>query len=363
MNNILLTGATGFLGKVILELLTIKFPKANIYCLARSQDDLTAKERIKAIKDSEKINTIEGDITMERLAMSNNDYQYCRNNIDVIIHSAASTKFNAPVEYLESHNITATKELIILAERIKETSNVTPFFIYVSTAYQAGKSNNLVEEKFTDQPILGFKNNYEESKWLSEQLIKSRLGSCQFAIVRPSIIMAHESGKCSADGVGIAVFGLLHKRSKTLPSPIPITKKLFLDLVTVDYVAQSIVDIVKYKDSILSGTIFHLTDVNGGMSGKSGIKLSNKLFGTKFFGVNTDVVKTVVKFLVKYTKFISYRDQKVLTAYLDYFGVNPTFETKKLSLILDKKVDTLKSKEVYQRAVKYWIANIYQEKA
>ena len=334
MKNILLTGATGFLGKVIVEELVEQFPVSSIYCLTRSKGELSAKERIQSIIKAENVNALEGDITEDKLGLSEMDYKFCVENIDTIVHSAASTKFNAPMDFLEKHNINATNEMIALANEIAVATEVKPFFVYVSTAYQAGKSNFCVEEKFFLKPVLGFKNNYERSKWLTEQLIQQQLETCQFTIVRPSIIMAYESGKCSADGVGIGVFGLLNKKSRIFPSPVPVTKELLLDFVTVDYVAGSIVDIIAVKDTIPNGTIFHLTDVNGGMSGKAGIPISNKAFGIKLFGVNVNIVKYILNVLMKFTNLVSARDKRVLDAYLDYFGTNPTFETKNLSLFL-----------------------------
>ncbi len=358
MKTILLTGATGFLGKEILSVLIRKNPDSVIYCLVRPTEQETGTQRIQRITSSENVIAIEGDVSIANLGLSEDDYRHCIEHIDTIIHSAASTKFNAPSEYLKLHNITATQNMISLAKDIYTKQNQKAIFVYVSTAYQAGKSDFVVEEKFIEKPTIGFKNNYEKSKWTTEQLLKQQLGNCHLYIVRPSIIMAHDSGKCYKDGVGIGVFGLLAKKSKVMPSPVPVTSRLVLDFVTVDFVATSIVDLLSASNDIPSGTIFHLTDFHGGMSGREGILIVNKTFGIKMVGVNIRIVKFIVSFLEKYSNLISERDKRVFRAYLDYFGTNPRFATDNLKRYLDREVETISSGQVFKRALEYWQINI-----
>ncbi len=358
MKKILLTGSTGFLGKVILEKLTTRFPQSSIYCLVRPKNNATAKQRVHNISNKQNIIALEGNISKNNLGLSELDYQFCIKNIDVIVHCAASTKFNAPMKFLEINNIRATSNMLLLANEINVVRSIQPIFLYVSTAYQAGKSNTYIKEKFIHEPKLGFKNNYEKSKWITEQNLKDHNNCCHLIIVRPSIILADETGKCNAGGVGIDVFGLLYKKSKLIPSPVPLTKALVFDFVTVDYVASSIVEILSAVNTIPSDTIFHLTDVNGGMKGKEGIPVVNKIFGIKMFGVNISIIKFILKFLIKYTSLIKATDKQILNAYIDYFGTNPSFELKNFKYYLNKNIETVESIEIFKRTLVYWMKNI-----
>ena len=360
MRTILLTGATGFLGGVILKKLIAKFPDTKIYCIVRPIKNQLVERRLKEYISNSNIHVISGDISLPKLNLSVKDYQYYVENIDTIIHSAASIKFNAPMKYLEKHNIFATDEMVKLAKIIGEKQKKKATFIHISTAYQAGKSDAFISEIFTPKPLEGFKNNYEESKWICEQHIKSNLSKVHFIVLRPSIILASETGKCSANGVGIDVFELINKKSRKLPSVVPVTKKLRLDFVTVDYVANSCIELLNVIDNIPNGCIFHLSDSNGGMTAKKGIDISYKSLGIKLFGINIKIVKRIVEILSKFTNLISTRDKKIMDNYLDYFGTNPTFETKNLSFYLQKEIITTTSEEIYRSAIKYWVENIHK---
>lgn len=44
-----------------------------------------------------RIHIIEGDITADKLGMSLEDYDKIRQNVNIVIHSAASVNFNDPL--------------------------------------------------------------------------------------------------------------------------------------------------------------------------------------------------------------------------------------------------------------------------
>lgn len=103
---IFLTGATGFLGKFIVEKILNSCHVKHIYILLREKKGTSVKDRLKIYKDdpifkfrtcSEALNVlvpISGDVTVQGLGISDNDREKLINEVNIIIHSAATVKFD-----------------------------------------------------------------------------------------------------------------------------------------------------------------------------------------------------------------------------------------------------------------------------
>ena len=117
--NILLTGCTGFIGKVILEkLLRSCSTLNNVYVLVRPKRGKRPMDRVKneilssfsftEIKEKyqdgfeafieSKIVPIEADLTADNLGMSPESRQLLINNCNMVINCAASVKFDDPLQ-------------------------------------------------------------------------------------------------------------------------------------------------------------------------------------------------------------------------------------------------------------------------
>ncbi|XP_035723581.1 fatty acyl-CoA reductase wat-like [Vespa mandarinia] len=142
---ILITGGSGFLGRLILEKLLRSCPKIErIYLLMRGkkQKDMQTRfkkyfndilfERLKEEqKDVEKkIVLIESDMNELNLGMSGKDSERIKDT-EVIFHCAASVRFNDTLRSIINVNVRGTRDLLLLA---REMPNLK-VFTYVSTAY------------------------------------------------------------------------------------------------------------------------------------------------------------------------------------------------------------------------------------
>lgn len=103
---IFLTGATGFLGKFIVEKLLTTCGVKKVYFLLREKKGHSVEERLETYKNDQifKFRTnpevlnvlvpIHGDITVQGLGISEEWRKILMQEVDVVIHSAATVKFD-----------------------------------------------------------------------------------------------------------------------------------------------------------------------------------------------------------------------------------------------------------------------------
>jgi fatty acyl-CoA reductase len=107
---IFLTGATGFLGKMVVEKLLTSCEVKKIFILIREKRGQSVQERCNSFfndqlfkfrTDVKKLRAtlepIAGDISEEDLGVSSIDRKKITSEVDIIIHSAASVKFDEPL--------------------------------------------------------------------------------------------------------------------------------------------------------------------------------------------------------------------------------------------------------------------------
>ncbi|XP_017774675.1 PREDICTED: putative fatty acyl-CoA reductase CG8306 [Nicrophorus vespilloides] len=158
--SVFVTGASGFIGKVLVEKLLRSCPDiGNIYILLRPKRNVTLEDRMKSITDKilfdkvkefhpenmKKLQYVAGDISEINLGLSPDDYDLLVNNVDVIFHVAATIKFQAALSDSALINIRGTREICNLALAMKKK----PILLYVSTAY-CHHENQCIKEKTYD---------------------------------------------------------------------------------------------------------------------------------------------------------------------------------------------------------------------
>lgn len=110
--SILMTGASGFLGKVILEkLLRDCRSITNIYVLLRSKQGVDPRRRVEELTNSvvfsrlrrenesllQKIIPVSGDVTMPGLGISPSDERKLEQQVSIVFHVAATIRFDEPL--------------------------------------------------------------------------------------------------------------------------------------------------------------------------------------------------------------------------------------------------------------------------
>lgn len=121
--NILLFGATGFLGCHLLKALLDYDYK--VYCLIRGDDVEQSREKLSRVFNyyfnesfrlyRDRIIIICGDITEDKFGMLSNEYYALGNNIEIIIHCAALVKHFASKDLFENVNVKGTERILNFA--------------------------------------------------------------------------------------------------------------------------------------------------------------------------------------------------------------------------------------------------------
>ncbi|HEY5401176.1 MAG TPA: thioester reductase domain-containing protein, partial [Trebonia sp.] len=189
---ILLTGATGFLGAHLLREL-LAATDARVWCLVRARDEGDALGRIaQAAARYElpapppgRVVPLPGDLAQPGLGLSEQQFRELAGTLDIIYHPGALVNFIYPYQELRAANVAGTREVIRLAGE----SRGVPVHYVSTTAVLAGLGVEGVHEA-TEETPLGYpeqlRMGYVETKYVAEELLRNagRAG-LPVAIYRP----------------------------------------------------------------------------------------------------------------------------------------------------------------------------------
>ena len=240
----LLTGATGLLGRAVIDQLLGDARVARIYGLARAPRGVGSGRMV----------PLECDLRLPGLGLSAGLRVALAAEVNTVLHLGATTTFSQTLAEARATNREGTRHLL---EATCDWSGVRRW-IYVSTAFVAGARTGRIAESDTTTPP-GWINAYEQSKYEAEQLV--RRAAMPWAIVRPSTIVCDDaSGRISQVN---AVHRALRLYFSGLAAMLPSTEQSTLDAVTTDHVARVIVRLALAPN--LSGDTYHVCAGSGAM--------------------------------------------------------------------------------------------------
>lgn len=187
---ILLTGATGFLGIHLLEVLA-KNTHAQIYCLIRSSigdepperlANAASENRLDIQEWKQRVTVLEGDLCKPYLGLDNSVYDHLASSIDWVYHCAADVNWGLDYISLRHSNVLPTVSLLRFCGVRRKKNMVFVSSISVCYAYQGPDS---VDENTPALSLLeDIHLGYAQSKVIAEAL-------CEQAIVRGLAITIH----------------------------------------------------------------------------------------------------------------------------------------------------------------------------
>lgn len=365
---ILITGATGFLGSSLAArfLTEARVPNQNV--LALSRNDPNGERTLAAIENAadgfritlprdwrSRVTVIECDFSsienFEALLARSGIKKHFSKITDVWNCAAQMSyspkKLSASV--LQNVGITTT-----LYRHIQKHSPACRRFYHVSTAYTAGMKGGDVSEELHTHPLLI--NGYQTSKWGAE-LALSHLASTDAAlpvtIFRPTIIMGHrETGWSNGHPFGFYMFLEALKRAKQAGAAcirIDVDPEQNPNVISVDEVVGAAIALCgrgKSRQSEPNGSttpleIFHIAN-----------RVNRSSFTTRNL-VNT--MAEAVGVQVKYEKPLTYIDRQIdkgIAWNREFASTTWNFKIEKLEAVLAAQKTQFCEKPLTQQEVR-----------
>lgn len=233
-----ITGFPGFIANRLLE----RLARTECRFILLVQPSLAAHayvefDRIASFTDRSiaEFQIVEGDIAEPKLALKASDLQLVQHEATRVFHLAAVYDLAVPQDVALRVNVGGTRNVIELARSLPHLKQ----FHHVSTCYVAGKREGVILETELRHDA-GYRNYYEESKYLAEVEVDSAKADLPVTIYRPSVVCGDsqtgETGKY--DGVYFLIHYLL--KWPSMLSMINIgNHKVSLNLVPVDFVVDA----------------------------------------------------------------------------------------------------------------------------
>jgi len=201
LNQVLLTGGTGFIGPFLIKSL-LEQTQAKIHVLVRSSDEVQGRQRLKAAMESmgpcpaglmemfdERVMPVCGDLGQPKLGLTQDVWDFLAAEMDSIYHNGATVNYLFNYDRMRDANVLGTNEVLKLAFEGKTKS-----LNYVSTTFIFGwavKSVLYETDCNKDMELLDF--GYSQSKWVAERVVEDaqKKGLCvrtfRPALVSPSV--------------------------------------------------------------------------------------------------------------------------------------------------------------------------------
>ena len=183
------TGATGFIGRNLVELLLER--EGTIYVLVRegSQGRL-AELRNRWGVDEERVVGIVGDLSQRRLGVSDADAERLKGNVDHLFPLAAIYDMKADAESQRIANVEGTRHMVELAEAV-DAGRVH----LVSSIAAAGLYKGTWREDMFDEAQNLDTHPYFRTKHESEKVVREEC-SRPWRVYRPGIVVGNsETGE------------------------------------------------------------------------------------------------------------------------------------------------------------------------
>ncbi|MBW4515829.1 MAG: amino acid adenylation domain-containing protein [Timaviella obliquedivisa GSE-PSE-MK23-08B] len=240
--NVLLTGATGFLGAFLLHEL-LEQTQATVHCLVRAATIEAGAQRLQRNLASyslwqpdqaSRIIPVLGDLSLPLLGLSAEQFRALAATLDSIYHSGGFVNFIYPYSALKAVNVLSSEEILRLAAqvKVKPVHFVSTLGVFSPIAYQNGQ----IIRQEQPEPSEGL-YGYTQSKWVAEKLLAiAQTRGIPSTVYRPAWIEGHsQTGICnSSDFFRSLIKGCIQMG-------IAPNWRMPVDLTPIDYISQAIV--------------------------------------------------------------------------------------------------------------------------
>ena len=247
------TGATGFIGRYLVERLLARGER--VFVLVRPQ----SMEKFEALREfwgarASRVVPIAGDLAEPNLGVSKADLRKLTGKVDHLFHLAAIYDLQASGEEQDLANIVGTDHALQFADSVQAGCFHHASSIAAAGLYKGSFRENMFEE------ATGLDHPYFRTKHESEALVRNR---CKrpWRVYRPGIVVGHsQTGQIDKIDGPYYFFKMIQKLRQSLPPWFPLIglEGGYINLVPVDYVVAAMDHLAHLPGQ--DGQCFHLTD-------------------------------------------------------------------------------------------------------
>jgi nucleoside-diphosphate-sugar epimerase len=256
---IFMTGFPGFIAERLVARLTR--PDRQFFLLVQPQFVDKATDAVVGISERtgtplENFAIVEGDITQQDIGVSEEDLAAIRGETTSVFHLAAAYDLAIDKDTAYRVNLEGTKNINQLCRSMPNLRR----YNYVSTCYVAGRRNGRILENELEHDA-GFRNFYEETKYLAELEVEKLKAELPVTIFRPSVVLGDsQTGETvKYDGIYYLIH-YLRKAPGLLRFVNVGNSAVRLNLVPVDFVVNGIAALSEDENAI--GKTLALADPN-----------------------------------------------------------------------------------------------------
>lgn len=290
--------------------------------MARAQEEV-ARLAAETGAGAERFRIVEGDITHANLGMDEADFERARGETTVLFHLAAIYDLGVRRELAMEVNVEGTRHVNEFARECRQLRR----YHYVSTCYVAGLRTGLIREDELEHAA-GFRNFYEETKYLAEVEVEELKAELPLTIHRPAVVCGDsQTGETvKYDGVYYLI-----KYLQMWPGLLSLAnignRDVRLNIVPVDFVVAAMVALAGDERAI--GATVQLADPQPLTTGELFELISHALAGRGSF-------VRLPKPLVRASLLFPFADKltKLPRVGVPYFFLDQTYDTTRAAELL-----------------------------
>ncbi len=247
------TGATGFIGRYLVERLLVRGERVYVLVRPQSMDKFAALKEFWGARAS-RVVPVAGDLAEPNLGVSKADLRKLTGKVDHLFHLAAVYDLQASGEDQETANVVGTDHALQFADSVQAGC-----FHLASSIAAAGLYNGSFRENMFEEAT-GLDHPYFRTKHDSEALVRHR-SKRPWRVYRPGIVVGHsQTGQIDKIDGPYYFFKMIQKLRQSLPPWFPLIglEGGYINLVPVDYVAAAMDHLAHVTGQ--DGQCFHLTD-------------------------------------------------------------------------------------------------------
>ncbi|GAA3013332.1 thioester reductase domain-containing protein [Actinokineospora diospyrosa] len=254
--DLLLTGATGFVGSFLLHELLLA-STGRVYCLVRAKTEDEGWERLRAsaakyalpTPDRDRVHVVPGDLADFGTLGDGYRGGELVARVGRVVHGAARVIFTEPYRVLREDNVLPMLDLVrwMRGHGIRDIGFVSTL---AATHYALGSDRLHLETR--DQPLDPKQGGYGTSKWVGERLLeRAERDGMRVRVFRPGFILGSTStGACNASDLIWPILG-----AGLVLGAHPVDDRI-LPMAPIDVVTRAIAELSLSEVSV--GRAYHL---------------------------------------------------------------------------------------------------------